>query len=80
MTRGHNWTSSPQLNDRRVTDEIRIALEAWVETSKSDLKVLQRAEKVRADVERAAETKLNAISSMVEAIAPAKGLGKQADA
>lgn len=38
-----------QLNSRSVTEEIRIALEAWVETSKSDPKVLQRAESVRAD-------------------------------
>ncbi len=29
-----------QLNDRSVTEEIRLALEAWVETSKSDPKVL----------------------------------------
>ena len=29
-----------QLNDRSVTEEIRIALEGWVETSKSDPKVL----------------------------------------
>ena len=32
-----------QLNDRSVTEEIRLALEAWVETSKSDPKVLERA-------------------------------------
>ncbi|MBS1674766.1 MAG: hypothetical protein JSS74_12485, partial [Actinobacteria bacterium] len=46
-----------QLNDRSVTEEIRIALEAWVETSKSDPKVLQRAETVRAEIEREAKTK-----------------------
>lgn len=43
-----------QLNDRSVTEEIRLALEAWVETSKSDPKVLQRAETVRAEIEREA--------------------------
>ncbi|WP_420364234.1 hypothetical protein AAEP80_09630 [Curtobacterium sp. L3-7] len=31
-----------QLNDRSVTEEIRLALESWVETSNSDPKVLQR--------------------------------------
>lgn len=44
-----------QLNDRSVTEEIRIALEAWVETSKSDPKVLARAETVRAEIEREAD-------------------------
>lgn len=32
-----------QLNDGSVTEEIRLALEVWVETSKSDPQVLQRA-------------------------------------
>lgn len=50
-----------QLNDRSVTEEIRLALEAWVETSKSDPKVLQRAETVRAEIEREAKTKQSAI-------------------
>lgn len=31
-----------QLNGRSVTEEIRLALESWIETSKSDPKVLQR--------------------------------------
>ena len=53
-----------QLNDRSVTEEIRIALEAWVETSKSDPKVLQRAETVRAEIEREAKTKQSAIEAI----------------
>lgn len=53
-----------QLNDRSVTEEIRIALEGWVETSKSDPAVLQRAETVRADIEREAQTKRNAITAI----------------
>ena len=52
------------LNDRSVTEEIRIALEGWVETSKSDPAVLQRAETVRADIEREAQTKRNAITAI----------------
>lgn len=53
-----------QLNDRSVTEEIRVALEGWVETTKSDPKTLQRAESVRAEIEREAETKRNAIASI----------------
>lgn len=61
-----------QLNDRSVTEEIRIALEAWVETSKSDPKVLQRAETVRAEIEREALTKRNAINAIFDGATPAK--------
>lgn len=53
-----------QLNDRSVTEEIRIALEAWVETSKADPKVLERAETVRAEIEREAKTKQSAIEAI----------------
>ena len=53
-----------QLNDRTVTEEIRLALEAWVEISKSDPKVLQRAETVRAEIEREAKTKQSAIEAI----------------
>lgn len=53
-----------QLNDRSVTEEIRIGLEAWVETSKSDPKVLARAETVRAEIEREAKTKQSAIEAI----------------
>jgi predicted transcriptional regulator len=72
-----------QLNDRSVTEEIRIALEAWVETSKSDPKVLERAETVRAEIEREAETKRNAISAIFDTEDASKSRsprGKQADA
>lgn len=53
-----------QLNDRSVTEEIRLALEAWIETSKSDPKVLQRAETVRAEIDREAKTKQSAIEAI----------------
>ena len=43
-----------QLNDRSVTEEIRLAIEAWIEKSKSDPAVLKRAESVRAEIEREA--------------------------
>ncbi len=54
-----------QLNERSVTEETRIALEHWVEKSKSDPTVLKRAEQVRADIEREAETKRNAITAVL---------------
>lgn len=62
-----------QLNDRSVTEEIRLALEAWVETSKSDPKVLQRAETVRAEIEREAKTKQSAIEAIFGSAPPRGG-------
>lgn len=53
------------LNERSVTEETRIALERWVEQSKSDPAVLKRAEQVRAEIERDAETKRNAINAVL---------------
>ena len=37
-----------QLDDRSVTEEIRLSLEDWIERSKSDPQVLKPAETVRA--------------------------------
>lgn len=54
-----------QLNERSVTEETRIALEHWVEQSKSDPAVLKRAVQVRAEIERDAETKRNAINAVL---------------
>lgn len=53
-----------QLNDRTVTDEIRLALEAWIEKTKSDPSTLQRAEAVRAEIEHEAATKREAIAAI----------------
>ena len=53
-----------QLNDRTVTDEIRLALEAWIERTKSDPSTLERAEAVRAEIEREAATKREAIAAI----------------
>jgi uncharacterized membrane-anchored protein YjiN (DUF445 family) len=55
-----------QLNNRTVTDEIRLALEAWIERTKSDPSVLQRAESVRAEIEREAATKRDAIATIFD--------------
>ncbi|MCS3427111.1 hypothetical protein [Leucobacter aridicollis] len=54
-----------QLNGRSVTEETRLALEHWVEKSKADPAVLKRAEQVRAEIEREAETKRNAINAVL---------------
>ncbi|MFT4259499.1 hypothetical protein [Microbacterium sp.] len=59
-----------QLNNRSVTEEIRLALESWIEASKSDPKVLQRAETVRAEIEREAQTKQSAIEAIFGAAGP----------
>lgn len=53
-----------QLNNRSLTEETRVALEHWTEVSKSDPKVKQRADAVRAEIEREAETKRNAIAAI----------------
>jgi len=55
-----------QLNDRKVTEEIRLAIEAWIEKTKSDPKTLQRADAVRVEIEREATTKRNAISAIFD--------------
>jgi uncharacterized membrane-anchored protein YjiN (DUF445 family) len=54
------------LSDRTVTDEVRLAIEAWIEKVKSDPAVQRRAEEVRADIERTAATKRNAIAAIFE--------------
>lgn len=61
-----------QLNNRSVTEETRVGLEHWIEKSKSDPKVLERAEIVREEIEREAATKRGAIESIFDQ-APGKG-------
>jgi uncharacterized membrane-anchored protein YjiN (DUF445 family) len=55
-----------QLNDRSVTEEVREALEFWIERSKTDPKVLQRADAVKAEIEREAATKRSAIAAIFD--------------
>jgi hypothetical protein len=55
-----------QLNDRSVTEEVREALEFWIERSKSDPKVLERADAVKAEIEREAATKRGAIAAIFD--------------
>ncbi|SMQ71900.1 hypothetical protein [Agreia sp. VKM Ac-1783] len=61
-----------QLNNRSVTDEIRYALEHWIDKSKTDPKVLARAAQVRAEIERESATKQSAIAAIFDATAKDK--------
>lgn len=69
-----------QLNERSLTEETRLALEHWVEKSKSDPAVLRRAEQVRAEIERDAETRRNAIEAVLggKTTKPTARVSKQA--
>lgn len=53
-----------QLTGRSATEEIRLALEHWIEKSKSDPAVLKKAEAIRAEIEREAQTRRNAIAAI----------------
>jgi predicted DNA-binding protein len=54
------------LNDRTVTDEIRTAIEAWIERSKSDPKILALADHAREQIEREASTRRTAIAAIFD--------------
>ncbi|MBZ4486727.1 hypothetical protein LQ938_05890 [Microbacterium sp. cx-55] len=56
-----------QLNDRNVTDEIRLAIDAWIEKTRSDPVVQERAETVRNEIEHEASTKCDAIAAIFDA-------------
>jgi ribosomal 50S subunit-associated protein YjgA (DUF615 family) len=53
-----------QLTGRSTTEEIRLALEHWIDKTKSDPEVLKKAEVVRAEIEREAQTRRNAIAAI----------------
>lgn len=53
-----------QITGRSTTEEIRVALEYWIEKTKSDPATLQKAETIRADIEREAQTRRNAITAI----------------
>jgi predicted transcriptional regulator len=61
-----------QITGRSTTDEIRVALEHWVEKTKSDPAILQKAAAIRAEIEREAQMRRNAISAIFGAEAPAE--------
>ena len=53
-----------QLNDRSLTEEVRLGLEDWVGRSKSNPAILKRAEQVRAQIERDADVRRRAIQAV----------------
>lgn len=53
-----------QLTGRTATEEIRLALEHWIQKTKSDPAILKKAEQVRAEIERDAQTRRNAIAAI----------------
>ncbi|CPZ75287.1 Uncharacterised protein [Mycobacteroides abscessus] len=55
-----------QLTGRSTTEEIRLALEHWIAKSKTDPAVLKKAEAVRAEIERDAQTRRNAIAAIFD--------------
>lgn len=65
-----------QLTGRSTTEEIRLAIEHWIAKSKSDPNLLKKAEAVRADIERDAETRRNAIAAIFTSDGDPKGEAK----
>lgn len=61
-----------QITGRSTTEEIRVALEHWIERTKSDPATLQKAEEIRADIEREAQTRRNAIAAIFGGNEPVK--------
>jgi uncharacterized membrane-anchored protein YjiN (DUF445 family) len=59
-----------QLNDRTVTDEVRLAIEAWIDKTKADPAIQRRAKDIRDEIEREAADKRDAIAAIFDA-APA---------
>ena len=68
-----------QIQQRSLTDECRLGLEAWIETSRADPTVLARAEQVRVEIETEAETRRGAIAMVLgDKPAPDRRTTKQA--
>ena len=62
-----------QLTGRSTTEEIRLALEHWIDRTKSDPAVLRQAETVRAEIEREAQSRRNAIAAIFSTASPDEG-------
>lgn len=53
-----------QLTGRSATEEIRLALEFWIEKTKADPEILKKAQQVQGEIERKAQTQRNAIAAI----------------
>jgi predicted DNA-binding protein len=62
-----------QLTGRTATEEIRLALEHWIDKTKTDPAVLKKAEAVRAEIERDADTRRRAIEAIFATEATTEG-------
>jgi len=62
-----------QLTGRTATEEIRLALEYWIEKTRADPAILKKAEAVRAEIERDAETRRKAIEAIFSSEGATKG-------
>lgn len=69
-----------QLTGRSATEEIRLAIEHWITKSKTDPNVLKKAEAVKAEIERDAQTRRNAIAAIFAGDDTSKGAQKRAPA
>ena len=54
-----------QLTGRTTTEEIRLALEHWIDKTKADPAIQEKAAAVRAEIERDAQTRRNAIAAIL---------------
>lgn len=55
-----------KLNERSVTEEVRLAIEAWLDSSKKDPVIQQRAAAVRSEIEQEAAMRRQAIESIFD--------------
>lgn len=62
-----------QLTGRSTTEEIRLALEHWIDRTKSDPEVLRKAEAVRTEIEREAQSRRNAIAAIFSTVGSDEG-------
>jgi len=53
-----------QLTGRSTTEEIRLALEYWIEKTKSDPAIQKKAAAIRTEIEREAQTRRKAIAAI----------------
>lgn len=56
-----------QLRDRNVTDEVRLAIDAWIEQAKADPALQRQAQTARDEIEREATGKRDAIAAIFDA-------------
>ncbi|MBF4563305.1 hypothetical protein ITJ43_14315 [Microbacterium sp. VKM Ac-2870] len=56
-----------QLRDRNVTDEVRLAIDAWIELAKADPALQRLAQAAREEIEREAAGKRDAIAAIFDA-------------